>query len=165
MHHTFTPTDVTENSGYVDQSINSQCSVLLQFRKGKLKTSFHAAVTSLFPGLLLPKSKLNTSQMQDRRRHAGFSTNLVFWLFRPILKIKLNKNFPQNLEIPGSCYKYKGPKLWHFCICFPSLKCFQCGNRPAINVSNNYDIFINNNIFNSNAICSWSYLTAFMIIF
>ena len=107
---------------------NHNVASLFQFRKGKLKTSFHAAVTSLFPGFLLPKSKLNTSQMQDRRRHAGFSTNLVFWLFRPILKIKLNKNFPQNLEIPGSCYIAHLPsrRMQRFS---PTTK--YCGSREA----------------------------------
>ena len=76
----------------------------LSFRKRKFQTSSHAAVTSLCPGFLPPKSKLKASQMQDRRRHAYFSTNLVFWHFRPILQIKLNKNFPQNLKIPRSRY-------------------------------------------------------------
>ena len=54
-----------------------------------------------FPGLLLPKSKLNTSQVQDRRRHAGFSTKLIFAFFGQFQKQNWTKISPKTWKSPG----------------------------------------------------------------
>ena len=58
-------------------------------------------MTSLFPGLLLLRSKLEMSQVQDRRRTRGLFKLTDFFIFRSILKIKLNKLHPKTWKSPG----------------------------------------------------------------
>ena len=104
LHHTFTPTDVTENSGYVDQSINSQCSVLLKIPEKETQNQFSCRGDVTFSRAFTAQVKVKHESSARPKMTRGLFNQTDFFIFRPILKIKLNKNFPQNLEIPGSCY-------------------------------------------------------------
>ena len=104
LQHTFTPSDVTENSGYLDQSIISQCSVLLQIPERETQNQFWCRGHVTFSRAFTAQVKVKHESSARPKTTRGLFNQTDFCIFRPILKIKLNKTFSQNLEIPGSCY-------------------------------------------------------------
>ena len=104
LYHTLTPTDVTEKSGFLDQSINSQCSVLTKIPERETQNQFSCRGDVTFSRAFTAQVKVKHESSARPKTTRGLFNQTDFCIFRPTLKIKLNKIFSQNLEIPGSCY-------------------------------------------------------------
>ena len=128
LQHTFTPSDVTEKSGYLDQSIISQCSVLLKIPERETQNQFSCRGDVTFSRAFTAQVKVKHESSARSKTHTrAFQTNWFFH-FSANFKNKIEQTSSQNLEIPGSCYIAHLPsrRMQRF-----SFTTRYCGSREA----------------------------------
>ena len=101
LYHTSTPTDASEISRYLDQSTKSQCSVTFSVPERETQNQFSCRGDVTFPRVFTAQVKVKHESNARPKTTRGLFNQLGFLTFSANFKIKLNKNFPQNLEIPG----------------------------------------------------------------
>ena len=106
LHHTFTPSDVTEKSGYLDQSIISQCSVLLKIPERETQNQFSCRGDVTFSRAFTAQVKVKHESSARPKTTRGLFNQTDFCMFRPTLKIKLNKLSPKTWKSPGHATLY-----------------------------------------------------------
>ena len=104
LYHTSTPTDASEISRSLDQSTKSQCSVTFSVPERETQNQFSCRGDVTFSRAFTAQVKVKHESSARPKTTRGLFNQTDFCIFRPTLKIKLNKTFSQNLEIPGSCY-------------------------------------------------------------
>ena len=100
LYHTFTPTDVTEKSGFLDQSINSQCSVLTKIPERETQNQFSCRGDVTFSRAFTAQVKVKHESSARPKTTRGLFNQTDFCIFRPTFKNKIEQNFLPKLGNP-----------------------------------------------------------------
>ena len=100
LQHTFTPSDVTEKSGYLDQSIISQCSVLLKIPEKETQNQFSCRGDVTLPRVFTAQVKVKSESNARPKTTRVLFNQPGFLTFSANFTNKIEQKFSSKLENP-----------------------------------------------------------------